>query len=135
MIGTSMFDELYEIHHHYSIYKKMKYSRNQMKIIIDSIIEQLYGYYITGKFNGIMNVRAKVVERIKIEQIDEDLNILTALNSLLRVYGDVFSKSYSDHKENYVKFIESELRELSLRLAEHSLNSNDSYAIRLRRML
>ncbi|MCL6604158.1 MAG: hypothetical protein K6T94_14925 [Paenibacillus sp.] len=140
MIGNAMVISLCDIYENYIRYRKPKQKRKEIKIISDSVIEQLYVFYINDKkFDGKMNVRQKVVEKIKNATTNhvsnEDLLVLNSFNNLLRRYDEVFGKGYNDYEDLLDEFINSILRELIKNITSHSSLVADRDAIRLRSFL
>lgn len=105
-----------------------KIDRKEVKIMVDSLIEQLCDYYLQNKPNGIQNVRSSVNRKMKDISDEEDIQVLKALNSMLREYNDAFSKSYSDHTDTFNRFFNRELRDLLVCVSRHSCLSKNKGA-------
>ncbi|TQR14749.1 hypothetical protein [Psychrobacillus soli] len=133
MLSTDMLLELYKIY--IEIITGKKYKRKKLKVVVDSIVEQLCGYYLNRRPNSAWNIRESVLIKIHQTTTDEDKDILSTFNSLLREYDEAFSKSYSDHSENLQEFINIELRDLTISLIKHSLHRTDEHANSLRVIL
>ncbi|WNQ12068.1 hypothetical protein MJA45_03120 [Paenibacillus aurantius] len=113
---------------------KTPVSRKTMKIIVDSIIEQIHAHYFKTKPNGHANIRATINSNLESFNEKEDKNVLRSLNAILRVYGSVFSKSYSDHDTDYEEFLKNELKAFSKALTEHTLFKDDVNAKKIREL-
>lgn len=133
MLSTDMLLELYKIY--IEITTGKKYKRKKLKVVVDSIMEQLCGYYLNSRPNSAWNIRESILNKINQTTSDEDKDILRAFNNLLRDYDETFSKSYSDHSESIHGFINNELRILTIALIKHSLHSTDQNADLLRGIL
>ncbi|GIO56904.1 hypothetical protein [Paenibacillus cineris] len=133
MLDTAMIWRLYE--KYYTLkYTKKRISRKEMKVIIDSINEQLCNYYFQESPSG-QRTRALINKNIQNFSNQEDKEILIALDAVLREYPIVFSKTYSDHNSDLDSFMNKELKKLSNTLINHSLFKNDDNAKRLRGLL
>ena len=129
-----MFLELHKIY--IEINSGKKYKRKKLKVIVDSIMEQLCGYYLSSRPNSAWNIRASVIKILsQTTTDDEDKVVLNAFNSLLREYDEAFSKSYSDHSDNQHSFINNELMDLTIALIKHSIHRTDQNADSLRGLL
>lgn len=133
MLSTDMLLELYKIYLENTTGKK--YKRKKLKIVVDSIMEQLCGFYLNSRPNSAWNIRESILRKISNTPSDEDKDVLSAFNSLLREYDEAFSKSYSDHSKNHQDFINKELKNLTLALINHSLHRSDQNADLIRGLL
>ncbi|MET3697012.1 hypothetical protein SAMN05877753_101410 [Bacillus oleivorans] len=134
MIDTSMILKLYELNIRINEGKK-NISRKEIKIVVDSLIEQIYQYYFESKPNGILNIRQKINNELDSLQNEEDKILLRSLGSILREYNSAFSKDYIDHSSSFNTFLNNELKNLSLALVKHSYFSNDEHAKSLKGLL
>ncbi len=133
MLSTDMFLELYKIY--IEIISGKNYKRKKLKVVVDSIMEQLCRHFLNSRPNSAWNIRASVLNKINHTTTGEDKDVLSAFNSLLREYDEAFSKSYSDHSDNIQSFINNELKELTVALIKHSLHRTDQNANSLRGIL
>ncbi|MCY8098848.1 hypothetical protein [Bacillus haynesii] len=133
MLSTDMFLELHKIY--IEIISGKKYKRKKLKVVVDSIMEQLCGYYLNSRPNSAWNIRASVIKIVSQTTTVEDKDVLNAFNSLLREYDEAFSKSYSDHSDNQHSFIINELKDLTIALIKHSIHRTDQNADSLRGIL
>ncbi|MCT4621576.1 MAG: hypothetical protein N4A62_19585 [Marinisporobacter sp.] len=111
------------------------YNRKKIKIIVDSLIEQLCDYYFSRKPSGVSNVRV-LINRDKGQfQDSQDKVILDSFSKVLRSYEDVFATSYCGHTEEVEKFVDEKLKELTRNISNHSNLSNNPEIQRLKGML
>lgn len=132
VIDTAMIDKLFEKLSNFKEKKRIR--RKEMKVMIDSISEQLCSYYFDEKPSG-QQIRELINNRIDSITDTEDKEILIALEGVHREYGNVFSKRYSDHDTDFNRFLEKEVQILSKSITEHSLFQDDVNAKRLRSLL
>lgn len=137
MVSTDMLLELDKIY--YECYTGKIYKRQKLKIVVDSIMEQLCGHYLNSRpisqRVSDLNTRKSILTKINEITADEDKKVLLAFNYMLREYEETFSKTYADHSRNFQNFINKELRDLTIALITHSSYINDEYAGSLRRLL
>lgn len=134
MLDSAMIQRLFEIHYTLK-YTNKKISRKAIKVIVDSIIEQLCNHFFDIKPNGIQKIRALINSKINSFTEQEDKDILNAFDGILREYPSVFSKTYSDHDSNFGDFMNQEVRILSKALSNHSIFRSDVNAKKLRGLL
>lgn len=133
MLSSDMFLELDKIY--IEIKSGKKYKRKKLKVIVDSIMEQLCSYYLDSRPNSAWDIRASIITKLDQTTTAEDIDVLNAFNSLLREYTQTFSKSYSDHSSTQQNFINNELKILTIALIKHNIHKNDDNANSLRRIL
>ncbi|OXS52155.1 hypothetical protein B1A99_34935 [Cohnella sp. CIP 111063] len=134
MLSAAMIQQLYTIQFDHR-YTKKHISRKSMKIIVDSIIEQICSHYFQIRPNGIQKLRLLINTKIVSINEEEDKAILRSLSAILREYSTVFSKTYSDHDQDFNDFLNQELFAFMKELTNHSLFRTDDNAIRLRSLL
>jgi uncharacterized protein (DUF2164 family) len=133
MLNNGMVSKLYELH--IETNKEKKGFRTVTKIVIDSITEQICEHFFNTKPNGNSNVRALINEKIDTISEQEDKNVLTTLKLILREYEETFSKLYTDHNTKLILFMNTELKNFCIALANHSYFAGNTEAINLRRLL
>lgn len=133
MVDTAMIQRLFEIHYTLK-FTVNKINRKEMKVIVDSINEQLCNYFFQQKPSG-QRTRSLINKNMHGFSNQEDKEILIALDAVLREYPNVFSKTYSDHNSNFDEFMKNEMKKLCKALTEHSIFRNDDNAKRLRGLL
>jgi hypothetical protein len=94
--------------------------RKEVKVIVDSLIEQLCQHYFQRRPNGVENIRTLINSSIVNFTNAEDKAVLKNLNKLLREYKEAFSSGYSDHKDTFEYFIKNELKCLTSSIIHHS---------------
>lgn len=134
MLDTAMIRRLFDLQYTLK-YTTKKIYRKSTKVIIDSIAEQLCNHFFETKPSGIQSTRALVNKKISIFSAQEDKDILSALDAILREYPSVFSKTYSDHDSDFGDFLNNEVMTLSRALSNHSIFRNDDNAKKLRGLL
>lgn len=122
MITDEMIEKLIAVYKDKEKYFRNKKRKKELKIIVESLIEQLSEEFLKGFDSSIgVNLIHSINKLLKLNS--EDLNnkeILISLKKLIKKYDKAFEKDYSDHS-NYVKeLIEKELREVMLKLCENS---------------
>lgn len=104
--------------------------RKYVKIIVDSLLEQLSNKYFGDVPSGIMNMRRQLnIVSDKYEGNDKE--ILIAMKKILNKYNEVFTKTYSDYEDMYFGFLDVELRDLVAVLIKGSQFCNQKLAIDL----
>jgi hypothetical protein len=82
-----------------------------------------------------MNLRILINSKKDNFAKNEDKDVLSKYNSLLRTYHESFSKSYSDHTDVFNKFLDLELRDLVLSISKHSSLSTNIQVKELRELI
>ncbi len=131
MITDAMAVKLIEFYKENEINKKR---RKKVKIIVDSLIEQLCKYYFNTIPTGIANVRVLVNKEFsKFNTLDQ--SILFKLKSVLRNYDDAFSKDYSDYNDIYNEFVNGDLKDLIIILLDSGFLTNNELKNQLKGLL
>lgn len=104
--------------------------RKYVKIIVDSLIEQLSNRYLGGTPRGIMNIR-KQLNTVIDDYKGKDKKMLLAMKDILIKYNEVFTKSYVDYEDVYTEFIDNELRILVNILVKEKYFNNVKLATEL----
>ena len=127
MITNEMANKLIDI---YNPDRISEPSRKYVKILVDSVLEQLSNTYFGDVPRGIMNMRRQL--NIVIDDYDKiDKEILNAMKKVLMIYNDVFTKAYTDYKDTFFGFLDIELRNLVSVLIKANLFSNQKLADKL----
>lgn len=106
------------------IFKGSEKNRKVVKIIVDSLQEQLFKYFFSESIpQGIINRRSKI-NSLKVNYDTKEKNILNALDRLLGEYEETFSKSYIDHELELKDFINDYLRILIKSILEFENSTN-----------
>lgn len=113
---------------------KKKVKRKKVKIIVDSLIEQLCNYFLKRQPNGIANIRV-TINSILDKSEDNDKEVLNKFDRVLRSYDEAFSKGYSDYSDNFNSFLDGDLKELILVLIKYNYIEDTEFKSQLRELL
>lgn len=130
MLTDSMTVKLIDFYEESST-KKIK--RKEVKIIVDSLIEQLCQFFFQSCPDGISNIRKKI--NSSIARDNDNKEVLEKFDQMLRAYHEAFSKSYSDHTDSYNSFLNGELKTLILALIKLYYIKDISLSMKLRELL
>ena len=112
-----------------------KIYRKEIKIIVDSLFEQIIESLLGEKPRNAMTARVMINNHDLSNSTDADKKLLGALKNLLSQYHCLDSKAYIDHTNSIVDFVSNELYELSLSLVIHTSLSKNSHAKALKKLL
>jgi hypothetical protein len=112
-----------------------KIHRKEIKIIVDSLFEQIIESLLGEKPRNAMTARVMINNHDLSNSTDADKKLLGALKNLLSQYHCLDSKAYIDHTNSIVDFVSNELYELSLSLVIHTSLSKNSHAKALKKLL
>lgn len=125
MLSEDLIYELYRLQENFiSTHKKIE--RKEIKVVIDSILEQLGTYYFNKVISiGDLNIRSMIKSKVEQNLYDEeDNNILRSLDDIIREYYTVFNKSYSNYEDTLEGFFDNQIRQLTINLNTHSYFEN-----------
>lgn len=106
MLSEAMCERLLEI------FKGEKKNRKIVKVIVDSLQEQLFRTFFSETLpTGTINRRIRI-NCLKAEFDESQKKILNALEKLLGEYDETFDKSYMNHSSELENFISIHLKKL-----------------------
>lgn len=131
MITEPMTLELINI---YSEHTKKKVKRKKVKIIVDSLIEQICEHFLGHQPNGKVNIRLEINFKLN-ELMNNEKDVLNKFQSILRTYDEAFSKTYSDYTDNFNSFLNVEFKALILVLIKYDYFQNHVLKSKLKELL
>lgn len=138
-VAKSILLKIHSLFHEYNIAnnneKFAKSHRKEIKIIVDSLFEQIIESLLGEKPRNAMTARIMINNYDQSNSTDADKRLLGALKNLLSQYHCLDSKAYIDHTNSIVDFVSNELYELSLSLVLHTALSKNSHAKSLGKLL
>lgn len=131
MITNEMTNILIDIYNKYRIADP---NRKIVKVVVDSVLEQLSKRYFSSKIGGIMNMRREI-NRV-IENYDgRDKELLGAMKNVLMEYDKVFTKRYTKNDGVLLDFLDNELKTLVSLMINIELFNDEDLAFNLRELL
>lgn len=141
LVTDELLNELYSIYfefvrlHQTDPNKFIKRNRKKLRILIDTITEQLVESYFHAKPRNIPTA-ALMINRHKQQLTDrDDIKLFDSLSDVLQHYEILADKTYIDHKPKLEPLFRREIRQLSLNIALHNKLVNNAHAVRLRMFL
>lgn len=110
-------------------------NRKKLKILIETITEQLVAAYFKENFVNIPTALLVINAQIQGLTDRDDILLLEALRDVLRHYEILADKSYIDHKPKLEPLFRKEIRMLCLNISLHKVVFKNTYAAKLRRLL
>jgi hypothetical protein len=110
-------------------------NRKKLKILVETVTEQLVESYFHKKPNNIPTAKLIINSNKKEITDTDDAALLNALSNVLIHYEVLSDKTYIDHKPELESLVQKEMRILFLNLVLHKKLAMNTHAKRLRILL